>query len=133
MSKNNAHYRNLRGTWVDGSDPDPKMLERIYENIKDDEIVIFRKGDPQKKGWLKFKAGNYKSRKYFHLDDLELKYFKKPPPSSKGKPDGIIELTHVKVLPTLSHNKSKFYIAPETKNAKIRMLRYKHSHVFLII
>uniref|UniRef100_A0A6B2L8S8 SEC7 domain-containing protein n=1 Tax=Arcella intermedia TaxID=1963864 RepID=A0A6B2L8S8_9EUKA len=93
--------RNVSGTWQ-GKDPPEPMLEKLYNDIVGDEILMKTKGDPDKKGWMKSiktAGGVYeKGRTWFCLIGNELLWYKKPT-LGKGevKVMGKIKLEYVSI------------------------------------
>jgi hypothetical protein len=78
---------NNRGTWVDGADPPKELLEELYDKIVHNEIKMYTKGDPDKKGWLKaIHAGSLREgKRWFLLLGTELRWYKNPVVTVTGK------------------------------------------------
>eukprot|EP01125_Pyxidicula_operculata_P002417 TRINITY_DN1228_c1_g3_i2.p1 TRINITY_DN1228_c1_g3~~TRINITY_DN1228_c1_g3_i2.p1 ORF type:complete len:932 (-),score=264.33 TRINITY_DN1228_c1_g3_i2:90-2885(-) len=73
--------KNNRNTWND-QDPPQELLEKLYDNIINNEIQMRTKGDPDKKGWVKLiKAppSTYEqSKRWMCLIGNELRWYKSP-------------------------------------------------------
>jgi len=71
--------KNNRDMW-NGEDPPREFLDELYDSIAGNEILLKRKGDPDKKGWNKsINALPYKVGKHwFCLVGNELRWYKNP-------------------------------------------------------
>jgi len=91
--------RNNSGLW-DGEDPPIELQEQLFNAIVNEEIVIKKQGDPDKRGWIKGIRGEYTDigRRWLVLKNNELRWYKNP---SQGEDRGIggrIVLDYVRIL-----------------------------------
>jgi len=71
--------KNNTGIW-DGQDPPHALQEELFNAIVNNEIVFRRKGDPDKRGWIKgIRANNYyQTRRWLVLIGNELRWYRNP-------------------------------------------------------
>jgi len=107
-----AFVKNLTSTWIDDTDPPRGMIEIIYDEIVNNEIIIIKDGDPKKKGWLKAKFGKFpEGEKFFLLKDNELLWYKSPTLDGNGVPiRGKLKLQNLFVVYPVEEGSSKFDI-----------------------
>jgi len=91
--------RNNSTIW-EGSDPPYDLQEELYNAIVNDEIVIKKQGDPDKRGWIRgIRAHDYdQGRRWVVLKGNELRWYKTP---SQGEDKGLIGkivLDYVRIL-----------------------------------
>uniref|UniRef100_A0A6B2L069 SEC7 domain-containing protein n=1 Tax=Arcella intermedia TaxID=1963864 RepID=A0A6B2L069_9EUKA len=102
--------KNNSGLW-DGKDPPRELLEELYHAIVNDEIVIRKKGDPDKRGWVKsIKANTYEQgKRWLILINHELRWYKTPNSGDTSGLLGKIPLDYVRIFSDLS--KTSFSVA----------------------
>jgi len=104
-----SFVKNLGGCWVDGADPPRHMLVELYQTIVNDEIIMIKEGDPDKRGWLRMSENE--GKKFFHLKGNELLWFKDVTLDGAGVPlRGRLKLNCVQIIPISNEESSKFYI-----------------------
>jgi len=110
-----AFVKNLTSTWIDGTDPPQELVERIYEEIVNNEIIIMKEGDPKKKGWLKSRLGKHaEGERFFLIKNNELLWYKTPTLDGNGVPcRGKLKLYNLVPIFPVEEGSSKFDI--ETK------------------
>jgi len=122
--KKEEFLKNLKGTWLDGGDPPQDIMGNIYDNIVEDEIIIMKEGDPDKRGWMKMQAGNLREgQKFFLLKGNDLHWYKEITLDGNSVPlRGKLSLNdHITVLPSVEQDSFKIYLYSTKQNVPITL------------
>jgi len=92
-------FKNNSGLW-EGNDPPVDLQEELFNSIVDEEIVIKKQGDPDKRGWAKGIRGQLyeQGRRWLVLKGNELRWYKSPNQCEDKGLLGKIVLDYVRIL-----------------------------------